>query len=121
MTNLKILLAALLGGFFMPSFADTTFLRHGTFPMWCSNAENGMQELIERSAVEYGEVPKLVAKMGPGLLILTYNYNDEKPSWSVIITKPGEACYFASGTILSDVPRELTKELHKKEGNGVEM
>ena len=117
MKILTIVLAMLV----TPVLADSTFLRHGTFPMHCTNAENGLQELIERSAVEYGEVPKLVGKMGPGLLILTYNYNEANPSWSVIITKPGEACFFASGTILSDVPRELTKEFPKKKGNGVEM
>lgn len=90
-----------------PAIADTTFLRHGTFPMHCTRAENGMQELIKIAATRYEEVPKLVGKMGPGLLVLTYNYKAENPSWTVIITKPGEACFFASGTLLSDVPREL--------------
>lgn len=81
--------------------------------MHCTNAKNGMQELVEIAAKRYGEVPKLVAKMGPGLFILTYNYDENNPSWSVIITKPQsargpeEACFFASGTLLSDVPREL--------------
>jgi len=115
-----ILTAALLSGFFMPAHAQTT-LKSGTFPLHCTNAKNGMQELIEIAATRYGEVPKLVAKMGPGLLILTYNYNEEKPSWTVIITKPGEACFFASGSLLSDVPRELTKELPKKNEKKVEM
>jgi hypothetical protein len=116
MKNLIIFLAAAsLGGFFMPAHSDSTFLQNGTFPMRCTIAENGMQELVEIAATRYGEVPKLVGKMGPGLFILTYNYNEEKPSWSVIITKPGEACFFASGTLLSDVPKELTKELPKKD------
>lgn len=116
MKNFLIFLAAAsLGGFFLPSHADSTFLRHGTFPMWCTNAEDGLQELIKKAATKYREVPKLVGKMGPGLFILTYNYDEEKPSWSVIITKPGEACFFASGTLLTDVPKELTKEPPKKD------
>ena len=90
-----------------PVKADTTFLRHGTFPMHCTRAEDGMQELIKIAATRYKEVPKLVGKMGPGLLILTYNYKAENPSWTVIITKPGEACFFASGTLLTDVPQQL--------------
>lgn len=105
MKSLALILALIVA----PVKADTTFLRHGTFPMHCTRAEDGMQELIKIAATRYKEVPKLVGKMGPGLLILTYNFNDENPSWTVIITKPGEACFFASGTLLSDVPRELNE------------
>jgi hypothetical protein len=59
--------------------------------------------------------------MGPGLLILTYNYDVNNPSWSVIITKPGEACFFASGTTLSQIPKELVDQSNEKEEGKVEM
>jgi len=113
MKNLIIfLVAASFGGFFMPGHAQTT-LKHGTFPLHCTNAENGIMELVAIASNRYGEVPMIVAEMGPGLLILTHNHNDQNPSWSVIITKPGEACFFASGTTLTEIPQELT---HKPDG-----
>lgn len=102
MKRLALILALMIA----PAHADTTFLRHGTFPMHCTRAENGVFELLKIAKDRYSEIPKIVAEMGPGLLILTYNYNDQNPSWSVIITKPGEACFFASGTTLSLIPNE---------------
>jgi hypothetical protein len=98
---------------------DSLFLQRGTFPMHCTKAENGMFELAKIASDKYGEVPMIVAEMGPGLLILTYNYDVNKPSWSVIITKPGEACFFASGTALSQIPKELVDQ--SDEEDKVEM
>ena len=89
-----------------PVKADTTFLRHGTFPMHCTRAENGVFELLKIAKDRYSEIPNIVGEMGPGLFVITYNFDEKRPSWSVIITKPGEACFFASGTTLSVVPNQ---------------
>ncbi len=80
-----------------------------------------MFELAKIASDKYGEVPMIIAEMGPGLLILTYNYDVNNPSWSVIITKPGEACFFASGNALSQIPKELVDQSNEKEKGKVEM
>jgi|TARA_X000001388_G_scaffold74066_1_gene66511 hypothetical protein len=116
----KILL--LFFTFTIPVFAqDSISLKNGTFPLYCTKAENGMFELAKIASDKYGEVPMIIAEMGPGLLILTYNYDVNNPSWSVIITKPGEACFFASGNALSQIPKELVDQSNEKEKGKVEM
>jgi hypothetical protein len=116
----KILL--LFFTFTIPVFAqDSISLKNGTFPLYCTRAENGMFELAKIASDKYGEVPMIIAEMGPGLLILTYNYDVNNPSWSVIITKPGEACFFASGNALSQIPKELVDQSNEKEEGKVEM
>jgi len=116
----KILL--LFFTFTIPVFAqDSISLKNGTFPLYCTKAENGMFELAKIASDKYGEVPMIIAEMGPGLLILTYNYDVNNPSWSVIITKPGEACFFASGNALSQIPKELVDQSNEKEEGKVEM
>ena len=104
------LLAASLGGFFMSAHAQTK-LQHGTFPLHCSDSPTATEDLIEIAFETYKEKPMFVGKMGPGALIVTAN--KALGSWTVIITKPGQSCFFASGEsfiLLPPVDDELLEE-----------
>ena len=90
----KLLLTGLLAGFFMSAQAQTT-LQSGTFPLHCSDSPTATEDLIEIAFKHYKETPMFVGKMGPGALIVTAN--KALRSWTVIITKPGQSCFFASG------------------------
>ena len=116
MKNLIIFLAAAsLGGFFMSAHAQTK-LQHGTFPLHCSNSPTATEDLIEIAFETYKEKPMFVGKMGPGALIVTANKG--LGSWTVIITKPGESCFFASGTSFILLPVD---QLPDENIDGVEM
>ena len=116
MKNFLIFLAAAsLGGFFLPAHAQTT-LQHGTFPLHCSNSPTATEDLIEIAFGTYKERPMFVGKMGPGALIVTAN--KALGSWTVIITKPGESCFFASGESFIVLPVD---DLPDENINGVEM
>ena len=113
---LIFLVAASFGGFFMPAHAQTT-LKSGTFPLHCSNSPTATEDLIEIAFETYKEVPMFVGKMGPGALIVTGN--KALGSWTVIITKPGESCFFASGESFILLP--VDDELLEENIDGVEM
>ena len=116
MKNLIIfLVAASFGGFFMPAHGQTT-LKHGTFPLHCSNSPTATEDLIEIAFGTYKETPIFIGKMGPGSLIVTANKG--LGSWTVIITKPGESCFFASGTSFILLPVD---ELPDENSPKVEM
>jgi hypothetical protein len=93
-----------------PAHAQTT-LQNGTFPLHCSDSLTATEDLIEIAFKHYKETPMFVGKMGPGALIVTANKSLR--SWTVIITKPGQSCFFASGEsfiLLPPVDDELLDE-----------
>ena len=102
MKNFLIFLAAAsLGGDIMPTHAQTK-LKSGTFPLHCSNSETATEDLIEIAFETYKEKPIFVGKMGLGVLVVTAN--EGLGSWTVIIAKPGESCFFASGDAFVVLP-----------------
>ena len=107
------LLALMVALMVAPAHAQTT-LQHGAFPLHCSNSPTATEDLIEIAFGIYKETPMFIGKMGPGALIVTAN--KALGSWTVIITKPGESCFFASGEsfILLPVDDQLPDEISPK-------
>ena len=102
---LSLLKTGLLAGFLMTPIGEAIeetaiVFKHGQFALQCVHSETAVEELIAISNSKYGEVVVMVGRWNSGGHFVVLN-NHHNPSWTMIISKPGEACFFASGDLLT--------------------